>query len=207
MRHLIFALLLALIPANLVSAQTEWQTMFNGKNLDGWRINENPDSFKVVDGCLVVEGPRGHAFYTGKDEKNAEKITDFHFKAKVQTMPGANSGIYFHTKFLKSGWPNRGYEAQVNNTQSDKKKTGGLYNVKDNFKAPVKDNEWFDYDIIVKGKHIVVKINGDTISDYTEPDNLDRPERQLSSGTFAIQAHDPGSKVLYKDLKFKDLSK
>eukprot|EP01043_Picozoa_sp_COSAG02_P108969 COSAG02_NODE_45019_length_361_cov_0.583969_1_plen_64_part_10 len=64
-------------------------------------------------------------------------------------MPGANSGIYFHTKFLKSGWPNRGYEAQVNNTQSDKKKTGGLYNVKDNFKAPVKDNEWFDYDIIV----------------------------------------------------------
>eukprot|EP01043_Picozoa_sp_COSAG02_P095772 COSAG02_NODE_32103_length_522_cov_0.855792_1_plen_55_part_01 len=55
MRHLIFALLLALIPANLVSAQTEWQTMFNGKNLDGWRINESPDSFKVVDGCLVVE--------------------------------------------------------------------------------------------------------------------------------------------------------
>ena len=159
MRYLIFALLFTLIPANLVSAQNQWQTMFNGKNLDGWRINENPDSFKVVDGCLVVEGPRGHAFYIGNDEKAAEKLTDFHFKAKVQTMPGANSGIYFHTKFVKTGWPNRGYEAHVNNTQSDKKKTGGLYNVKDNFKAPVKDKEWFDYDIIVKGKHIVVKIN------------------------------------------------
>ena len=207
MRYLIFALLFALIPSNLVSAQTQWQTMFNGKNLDGWRINESPDSFKVEDGCLVVEGPRGHAFYTGEDEKSAANLTNFHFKAKVQTMPGANSGIYFHTKFLKSGWPNRGYEAQVNNTQSDKKKTGGLYNVQDNFKAPVKDNEWFDYEIIVKGKHIVIKINGKTISDYTEPDDLDRPERQLSSGTFAIQAHDPGSKVLYKDLMFQDLSK
>ena len=52
---------------------------------------------------------------------------------------------------------------------------------------------------------IVVKINGNTISDYTEPDDLKRPRRQLSSGTFALQAHDPGSKVLYKALMYKKL--
>ena len=75
--------------------------------------------------------------------------------------------------------------------------------MKDNFEAPVKDGEWFDYEIIVKGKHIVVKINGKVVSDYTEPDDLDRPERQLSHGTFALQAHDPGSKVMYKDLNYK----
>ena len=182
----------------------DWENMFNGTNLLGWHVNENPDSFSVADGCMVVQGPRGHAFYTGPTGNT--NLTNFHFKAKVMTMPGANSGIYFHTKFLESGWPNRGYEAQVNNTQQDKKKTGGLYNVQDNFKAPVGDNEWFDYEIIVQGKHIVIKINGKTISDYTEPDDLDRPDRQLSSGTFAIQAHDPGSKVLYKDLIFKQLN-
>ena len=70
---------------------------------------------------------------------------------------------------------------------------------------PAFDNEWFDYHIIVRDKHIVVKINGETIADYTEPDNLDRKDRKLSSGTFALQAHDPGSKVHYRNLRVKVL--
>ncbi len=181
----------------------EWIKMFDGQTLDGWRVNENQPSVYVEDGCLVTHGPRAHAFYIGEDGKADFK--NFHFKAKVKTMPGSNSGIYFHTQFLESGWPDKGYEAQVNNTQGDPKKTGGLYAVQDNFKAPVKDDEWFDYEIIVRDKHIVVKINGDTISDYTEPDDLNRPNRQLSNGTFALQAHDPNSKVYYKDLFVKPL--
>ena len=204
MRRVFLSLLFFLVCSCPLLAQDEgWENMFNGENLLGWHINENPDSFSVEDGCIVLEGKRGHAFYVGPTGNT--DLTNFHFKAKVMTMPGANSGIYFHTKFLATGWPDKGYESQVNNTQKDKKKTGGLYNVQDNFEAPVNDNEWFDYEIIVQGKHIVVKINGKTISDYTEPADLDRPERQLSSGTFALQAHDPGSKVLFKDLMFKKL--
>ena len=42
--------------------------------------------------------------------------------------------------------------------------------------------------------------------DYTEPANLDRPERQLSSDRMALQAHDPKSKVLYKNLQVKPLT-
>ena len=201
MRRSILTLSICSLFAINAEAQDEWVSMFNGKDLSGWRVNENKDSVYVKDGALVTHGPRAHAFFVGKDGKADFK--NFHLKAKVMTMPQANSGIYFHTKYQDSGWPNKGYEAQVNNTQRDPKKTGGLYNVQDNFKAPVKDNEWFDYEIIVKGKHIVVKINGKTISDYTEPDDLDRPERCLSSGTFALQAHDPGSKVMYKDMNYK----
>ena len=177
--------------------------MFNGKDLLGWHVNENPKSVYIEDGCLVTHGPRSHVFYVGPT--GHAEFKNFHFKAKVKTKPKANSGIYFHTRFLATGWPDRGYEAQVNNTQGDPKKTGGLYNVQDNFEAPVKDDEWFDYEIMVKGKQIVVKINGKTISDYTEPADLDRPDRCLSSGTFALQAHDPGSKVYYKDLMVKPL--
>ncbi len=185
------------------AGEDEWIHMFNGHDLTGWKVNENKPSVYVEDGCLVTHGPRSHVFFVGNDG-NAE-FKNFHFKAKVKTMPGSNSGIYFHTKFLESGWPDQGYEAQVNNTQVDPKKTGGLYNVQDNFKAPVGDEEWFDYEIIVNGKHIVVKINGKIISDYTEPDDLNRPNRQLSRGTFALQAHDPNSKVWYKDLMVKPL--
>lgn len=182
-------------------AQENWVEMFNGKDLLGWHVSENAKSVYVEDGCLVTHGKRSHAFYVGS--AGHANFTNFHFKAKVKTLPNANSGVYFHTRFQEKGWPKTGYEAQINNTQSDPKKTGGLYNVQDNFKAPVKDNEWFDFEIMVKGKQIIVKVNGDTVSDYTEPDDLKRPERQLSSGTFALQAHDPGSKVYYKDLKIK----
>ena len=204
MRQSVFSFTLLLVCANMSVAQEGgWESMFNGQNMLGWHVNENPDSFSVVDGCIVVNGKRSHAFYVGPTGNT--NVTNFQMKAKVMTKPGANSGIYFHTRFLASGWPDRGYEAQVNNTQKDKKKTGGLYNVQDNFQSPVEDEQWFDYEIIVKGKHIVVKIDGKVISDYTEPDDLKRPARQLSSGTFALQAHDPDSKVLYKDLMFKRL--
>lgn len=189
---------------SLSADDTEWTSLFNGKDLTGWRVSEHPESVTAASGMIIVYGERAHAFYEGDDGK--AEFKNFHFKAQVLTTKGSNSGIYFHTRYLEKGWPNRGYEAQVNNTQRDVKKTGGLYNVKDNFKAPVLDGEWFDYEIIVKGKHIVIKINGETISDYTEPDDLDRPERQLSTGTFALQAHDPGSLVLYRNLKVKVLA-
>ncbi len=194
---------LALLANNVVAQEDGWINMFNGENLLGWHVNENAESVYVEDGCLVTHGERAHAFFVGPT--GSFDVKNFHFKCKVMTKPSANSGVYFHTKFQDSGWPNVGYEAQVNNTQSDKKKTGGLYNVQDNFEAPVEDDVWFDYEVSVEGKHIVVKVNGKTISDYTEPDDLDRPERQLSSGTIALQAHDPGSKVLYKDLMVKVL--
>ena len=201
---LVFLLLAIGIANNAFSADDgEWTSLFNGKDLSGWRVSENPKSIVAAHGMLVLYGPRAHAFYAGKDG-NAE-FKNFHFKAQVLTTKGSNSGIYFHTRYQESGWPNRGYEAQVNNTHGDPKKTGGLYSVQDNFKPPVSDGEWFDYEVIVKGKHIVIKINGDTISDYTEPDDLNRPERQLSTGTFALQAHDPGSLVLYRNLKVKKL--
>lgn len=180
-----------------------WYSLFDGKSLDGWKVNENPKAFAVDEGRIVAFGDRSHLFYAGPVEDAAFK--DFEFKAEVMTTPGSNSGLYFHTKFQASGWPNRGYEAQVNNTHGDPKKTGGLYNVKDNFKTPVKDNEWFNYYIKVKGKQIIIKINDQTLVDYTEPADLKRPERQLSTGTFAIQAHDPKSKVYFRAIKVKPL--
>ncbi len=199
----IIALLACICLTAALCAEDEFTPLFNGKDLTGWKVNENPDSVKVEDGCIVVMGQRAHVFYAG-DVAN-HNFVNFHLKAEVMTYPNANSGIYFHTNFQETGWPGTGYEAQVNNTHKDPKKTAGLYAIKDNFEAPVKDEEWFTYEIIVEGKHIVTKINGKIITDYTEPADLKRPERQLSSGTFAIQCHDPGSKVKYKSFAVKIL--
>lgn len=196
-------------PAFAQSPDAEgWIQIFNGKDLSGWKVNEeNPDSVKAKDGMIVIDGPRTHVFYDGPVENHDFK--NFEFKAKVKTTEGSNSGIYFHTKYQAEGWPSAGYEAQVNNSHSDWRRTGGLYAVSDVRENLVKDGEWFDYYIQVDGKHIIIKINGKTTVDYTEPENpphlAEMPGRKLGSGTFALQAHDPNSVVYYKDIYVKPL--
>lgn len=208
MRHASLALVAAFflaIPCFAESGdeQKDWISLFNGKNLDGWKVGENADAFKVQDGMIIVNGKVGHLFYMG-DVKNHD-FKDFEFKADVMTFPKANSGIYIHTKYQEKGFPKIGYEVQVNNSHTDPKRTGGLYGVQDVYQAPAKDGEWFTMHIVVKGKHITVSVDGKKLVDYTEPENV-KGSRRLSSGTFALQAHDPGSKVYYKNIRVRPLS-
>ena len=98
---------------------------------------------------------------------------------------------------------------QVNNSQSDWRRTGSLYGIQDVKEVYVKDNEWYTEYIKVEGKRVIVKLNDKTVVDYTEPDNVKRDNgsegRVLSSGTFALQGHDPKSKVYFKNIMVKVL--
>ncbi len=184
-----------------------WASLFDGKTLNGWKASENADSFSVRDGMIVASGPRSHLFYVGPI--NNAVFTDFELKVDVMTEPGANGGIYFHTGYQEEGWPTAGFEAQVNNTHKNKNRTGSLFAVQNVTKSPAADNVWFTEHIVVKGKHIVVKVDGKTVVDWTEPQTHEAPTaypgRSVSSGTFALQAHDPGSTVYYKNIRVKPL--
>jgi len=199
-------LALGLLPKAIAG---EWQSLFDGRSLAGWQSNdEKPGCFTVEDGAIKVSGGRAHLFYLGPDGKASFK--DFEFKAKVKTTPGSNSGIYFHTQFQPAGWPEKGYECQVNATHKDRRKTGSLYAIVDVLdQAPNVDGEWFDYGIRVEGTRVTITINGKTCVDYTEPSNVDRPPnmagRRIGSGTFALQAHDPKSTILFKDISVRPL--
>lgn len=187
--------------------QGEWVPLFDGKSMDGWKIAENPDSFQVVDGVIKVDGPRAHAFYVG--EVNNADFKNFEFKADIMTMPKANSGIFFHTAYQEKGWPDKGYEVQVNQTHSDWRKTGSLYSFNDVKEIYVEDKEWYTQHIIVKGDHVTVKVNGETVMEYVESEDKDRPEnagaKKIDRGTFALQAHDPESVIYYKNIMVKVL--
>jgi hypothetical protein len=193
----------------------EWIPLFDGETLDGWTASENSDSWKIEEGALVTAGPRSHLFYTGNVMDHNFK--NFEFSADVRTSPGANSGIYIHTEFQEEGWPEKGYECQVINSNPptepgayvEHKMTGSIYAIRNVWKAPVPDNTWFNYRIRVEGKTIRTYINDMLAAVYTEPDEAYRPEglggRLLSSGTFAFQCHDPGSVVRYKNIRVKPL--
>jgi len=184
-----------------------WVSLFDGKSFDGWKVGENASTFSIQDGAIVANGPVAHLFYNG-DVKNHD-FKNFEFKADVMTTPGSNSGLYFHTVFQDSSWPQKGYEVQVNNSQEDWRRTGSLYAIEDVKEVYVKDNVWYTESIKVQGKHVTIKINDKIVVEYDEPENVQRPAgmegRKISSGTFAIQGHDPKSKVYFKNIMVKPL--
>jgi len=211
-RHVLAVLLTALFLFNLANARSleegGWISLFNGKNFEGWKASENKECFSVEDGKIVAHGRRSHLFYVGP-VKNAN-FKNFEYKVDVMTKPGSNGGLYFHTEYQESGWPSKGFEVQVNNSFTrDPRKTGSLYNIKD---VPVNlpdDDEWFTEHIIVKGHRVVVKVNGRVVVDRTQGSDdatlAQDPRKLLSSGTFALQGHDPGSTVYYKNIYVKPL--
>lgn len=178
--------------------------LFDGKSLAGWQANENPSAWKVADGAIVAHGPRSHLFYVGPDAATPVEFRNFHLKAEVMTRPGANSGLFIHSKFQPEGWPVHGYEVQVNNSHVDPVRTGSLYNVVKRFTPPAKDDAWFTLEVVVRGKAVTVGVDGQVLFEYVEPEGVVSP-RRLSEGLFALQAHDPDSEVHYRSVKVKRL--
>src|SRR4051812_16271557 len=132
-----------------------WQLLFDGKSLDGWKASEDKGAFSVEDGCIVTfaktgVGKRSHLFYDGPVANHDFK--NFELQCDIKAYPKANSGVYFHTEYQETGFPNKGYEVQVNNTHKDVKKGAGLYAIQDNLTAPAKDEEWYTMTIKVEGK-------------------------------------------------------
>lgn len=206
----VFSVIAAASLFNLLSLQAQdseegFVKLFDGKTFEGWKkAEENPDTWKIEDGALVAHGERCHLFYVGDDEP----FKNFELKVDVMTKPNANGGIYFHTEYQADGWPRAGFECQVNVSHSDWKKTGSLYDVVNLGHTPAKDNEWWTQHIIVQGNTVTVKINDIIVLQYIEPRGAEKGRgfgRKLGEGTFALQAHDPGSIVHFKNIRVKRL--
>ena len=204
---LVAALAALSLPAFAADSNDGWVSLFDGKTLDGWKASDQPGTFQVQNGDIIVYGQRSHLFYVGDIHNHDWK--NFEVKADVLTRKGANSGFYFHTAWQEAGWPDKGFEVQVNNTHKDTKRTAGLYDILDNYTAPVPDDEWFTLYIKVEGKHVITKVNDKVITDYTEPEGFEpkpnHPGRKIDHGTFALQGHDPGSEVHFKNIFVRPL--
>jgi hypothetical protein len=210
-------------------------SLFDGKTLNGWKVGENSRLFQVRDGMIVMECPAtiqgpAHLFYVG--DVNHHKFKNFDLKVDVRTFPGANSGIYFHTKYQEAGWPAFGMECQVDNSHADWRRTGSLWGVrniswgpekpaKENKedvtilpKPPVKDNSWYTQEVIYRSGLVTVKLDGKTMFEYRLPKSdtehkLPTGATWLPRGTFALQGHPPMpehiSKVHFRNIRVKVL--
>ena len=194
--------------ASLQAQDKGFTALFDGKDLNGWtKAQENEATFSVKDGAIVAHGERCHLYYTGAFGNHDFK--NFELRVDVMTLPVSNGGIYFHTAYQEKSWPNKGFEAQVNNTHGDWRRTGSLYEVDDQKEQLAPDNKWFTERIVVQGAHVVIYIDDKKAADWTQPDDWkgtkDFAERRIDHGTIALQGHDPKSTVYYKNIRIKIL--
>jgi hypothetical protein len=209
-RNLLSSLLA--LPA-ISRADEGWVPLFDGRTLDGWKGSQNAKLFRAADGQIVASGPRSLLFYAGK-VRNAD-FKNFELKADVMTRPQANSGIFFHTAFQQGDVRPRGFEVQIANSHvgegnyREHKKTGSLYGVRNVYKALVKDNQWFQLHVAVRGKQVQIRLNGVLVVDYVEPEPPVQAAgvegRVLGHGTFAVQAHDLNSTTFFRNILVKPL--
>jgi hypothetical protein len=181
--------------------------LFNGKDWTGWKV-ANEASFRIEDGAIVANGSAGHAYYDGPFMNHA--FRNFELKVDIMTKANSNGGVYVLTQFQEKGFPSKGFEIQVNNSYAkDPVRSGSLYHLSDITEAPAKDDEWFTEHIIVKDNTITVRVNDKQVVQWTQPaewatdPKLSR--RVMTPGTVALQAHDPGSTVHYKNIRVKPL--
>ena len=168
-----------------------WISMFDGKTLNGWKANERPESWTVRDGTITGDGEASHLFWMERECENCE------FKAELKIGHEGNSGMYFRTAF-GPGFP-RGYEAQVNSSHRDPVRTGSLYSFVKILETLIPDDTWGTQHIIAQGNHIIIKVNDKVTVDHVEATN------RYTKGYLALQQHNKGSVVQYRNLMFRPL--
>ena len=188
-------------------AESGYTSLFNGKDLTGWKASANPESFKVENGAIVANaiGQASHLYYDGPVGNHA--FQDFDLRLDVLARYRSNGGVYVMTEFQPQGFPGKGFEIQVNNSHSDRIRTGSLYHVVDLSNVAGKDDEWIPMEIKAQGNTITISVKGQEVVRWTQPtdwqSNYDTASRKIAPGTFAFQSHDLFSVTAYANIRVK----
>lgn len=166
-----------------------WYACFDGQTLSGWTALD-PSDWHVKDGAVTASGPTSHLF-------SPDTYRNLEFKATIRLNHSGNSGMYVRAAYGK-GFP-RGYEAQVENTSPDRQRTGSLYGFSPVREQLVADDTWWTQHVIAIGNRIIIKVNDKIVTDYVDTKNT------YKVGHLALQQHNPGSVVEYKDVMVKPL--
>jgi len=215
MRHVL--LLVAVLFGAADAGAQEWRALFNGRDLTGWKANNDPESFRVESGILRVQSTqtfRAHLFFVGDDSSRPARFANFELEAVARAEPNSNGGIFFHTDMtVRDAFKHlaNGYEVQLNSAEKEGRKTGSLYEIVDLDKSPIDERQWFTVRLVVVNKRIQVFLNGKQVVDYIEPDNVKRPPpregRRLlpEGGLIALQAHDDTGVWYFREIRVRRL--
>ena len=176
------------------------QSLFNGKDLEGWKIY-GTEKWYVEDGTLVCEsGPDKEYGYLGTNES----FKNFELTLQFKQEADGNSGVFFHSSI--EGTKITGWQAEV---APKGKHTGGIYESygrgwliqptadKEQY---LKEGEWNTMKVIVKGNNVTTFLNGHEMIQLTD-DKIGG-----ANGQIALQIHSGGGiKVRWKNISITNL--
>lgn len=189
-----------LILATTTSFGQKSKSLFNGKNLDGWKVY-GTEKWYVDNGNLVCEsGPDKEYGYLATDKN----FKDFELTLEFQQEANGNSGVFFHSTI--EGTKITGWQAEVAPPGSH---TGGIYESygrgwliqptadKDQY---LKMGEWNTMKVHVKGNVVTTYLNGHEMITLTDDKIGGR------NGQIALQIHSGGGiKVRWRNIRVKEL--
>ena len=215
---LCFCLLLGFATTSLHSQTTEWQQLFNGKDLTGWK-QVGPGSHVVEDGLIKSHGGMGLLYWTGGKMGNCTIRVVYRMRDH-----NSNSGVFIRIPIEpREEWMpvHYGYEVQIDNEpeksgEDDYHATGTLYSISKALARSGKPGpEWNTMEITLDGPHTIVFLNGLKVTDYTEGDSVPvrkfdyEPQRGLRplEGYIGLQNHSDNDVVFFKEVAVKQLKK
>jgi hypothetical protein len=186
----------------------EFKDLFNGKNLEGWKIfPEKADKMVTVeDGYIKVNGKPNGYFYTVKSYKNYDLKFDWRYKRPEKLEDdskfGGNSGLLVHITGDHKVWPTS-LEVQGQNLNHASfiaiggkavGMTDSKFDKKTLEKVRHKVGEWNTTEMSIKNGDVHVKVNGTPISSC---------KITLVEGPFGFQSE--GAELHFKNIKIKVL--
>jgi hypothetical protein len=181
-------------------AQGSFVELFNGKNLQGWKIH-GTELWRVEDGILVCEsGPDRQYGYLATEKSYVNFILELEFKQDAN----GNSGVFFRSNI--EGTKIKGWQVEVAPPLHD---TGGIYEsygrgwlhqIPEENEDILKMGEWNELKIVVHDDRVAVWLNGTKMTDLK--DKIIGEGR----GHIALQIHDGGGiKVRWKNIRIQEL--
>jgi len=208
-----FAAFALLVASSMLFAQgnkpklpgEDWESLFNGKDLTGWN-KVGDEIWDVEDGTIHGRAITKRYGYL----QTVKKYVDFQLSLRFKCEGDGNSGVFMHTDF-KPGTVDVSQGIQFEIDCRIGQHTAGIY-AEDGrnwiaWPAPenetvVRSEEWNEYLIKVEGNHMITRLNGVLMVDFTDP------KAKMNDGTIALQLHSGGKgNMRFKDIMIRDLTK
>lgn len=191
------------------AANDEWESLFDGKSLNGWRVVNGTASYEVSDGAIVGTTKAGTPnSFLATDKTYSDFVLEFEAK---QTVGPTNSGVQFRSHSKQEVMQGRVHGPQMDLDPSERQWTGGLYDeAMSGWWYPgtlnpqpglYKFNEWNQIRIEAVGPSMRTWVNGE-LSAYV----LDATYKD---GFIALQVHsidkpdEAGRKIHWRNLRIQ----
>lgn len=205
-RILLLAGVLLLSAAGASGAQTPWKSLFNGKNLKGWKTVNGTAEYRVVEGAIVGTSKLGTPNTFLRTDK---EYGDFILELSFRVDDGLNSGIQFRSRSTPEYDEGRvhGYQYEIDPSPRawsggiyDEARLGWLYPLTTNPAAQraFRSDDWNQVRIEAIGNRIRTWINGVPAADILDA--------QTPAGFIALQVHAIGDPALEgKQVRWKEI--